>query len=102
MRNDVDKNGYMEGWNFQDKVWTDQIGINSINYGKWNIKFRIVNGSNGFTALTLTSGTGDGFYWGSDGSFGYVTGGNMLYNLRGTQIVNSIGSDGICQSWTTI
>lgn len=102
MRNDVNKNGYMQGWNFQDQVWTDQIGINSINYGKWNIKFGIVNGSNGFTALTLTSGTGDGFYWGSDGSFGYVTGGNRLFNLRGTQIVNSIGSDGICQSWTTI
>ena len=102
MRNDVNKNGYMQGWNFQDQVWTDQIGINSINYGKWNIKFRIVNGSNGFTALTLTSGSGDGFYWGSDGSFGYVTGGTTLYNLRGTQIVNSIGSDGICQNWTTI
>lgn len=102
MRNDVNKNGYMEGWNFQDKVWTDQIGINSINYGKWNIRFRIVNGINGFTALTLTSGTGDGFYWGSNGSFGYVTGGNMLYNLRGTQIVNSINSDGTCQNWTTI
>lgn len=102
MRNDVDENGYMPGWNFQDTVWTDQIGISSIQYGKWNIKFKIVNGSNGFTALTLTSGTGDGFYWGSDGSFGYVTGGNMLYNLRGTQIVNSINSDGTCQSWTTI
>ena len=102
MRNDVDKNGYMPGWNFGDKVWTDQIGINSINYGKWNIKFGIVSGSNGFTALTLTSGTGDGFYWGSDGSFGYVTRGNTLYSLRGTQIVNSINSDGTCQSWTTI
>lgn len=102
MRNDVDKSGYMEGWNFQDKVWTDQIGISSIQYMKWNIKFGIVNGSNGFTALTLTSGAGSGFYWGSDGSFGYVTGGNTLYNLRGTQIVNSIGSDGTCQSWTTI
>ena len=102
MRNDVNKNGYMEGWNFQDKVWTDQIGINSINYGKWNIKFGIVSGSNGFSALTLTSGTGDGFYWGSDGSFGYVTGGNTLFNLRGTQIVNNINHDGTCQSWTTI
>lgn len=102
MRNDVDKSGYNSGWNFQDQVWTDQIGINSINYGKWNIKFKIVNGSNGFSALTLTSGTGDGFYWGSDGSFGYVTGGNVLFNLRGTQIVNNIGSDGICRSWTTI
>lgn len=102
MRNDVDKSGYMPGWNFQDEVWVDQIGINSINYGKWNIKFGIVNGSNGFTALTLTSGTGDGFYWGSDGTFGYVTGRTTLYNLRGTQIVNSINSDGTCQSWTTI
>ena len=102
MRYDVDKSGYMPGWNFQDGVWTDQIGINSINHGKWNIKFGIVNGSNGFTALTLTSGTGDGFYWGSDGSFGYVTGRTTLYNLRGTQIVNSINSDGTCQNWTTI
>ena len=98
-RRGIDTYGYNPGWNFGDDVWTDKIGINSIQYGSWNIRFGIVVGSNGFSALTLTSGIGNGFYWGSDGSFGYVTGGNALHNVKGSQIVYSIGSDGICHSW---
>lgn len=98
-RQGIDTYGYNPGWNFGDDVWTDKIGINSIQYGSWNIHFGIVVGSNNFSALTLTSGSGDGFYWGSDGSFGYVTGGNALHNVKGSQIVYSIGSDGICHSW---
>ena len=98
-RHGIDTYGYHHGWNFGDDVWTNQIGINSIQYGDWNIKFGIVVGSNNFSALTLTSGSGNGFYWGSDGSFGYVTGGNSLHNVKGSQIVYSIGSDGTCHSW---
>ena len=98
-RHGIDTYGYNPGWNFGDDVWTDKIGINSIQYGSWNIHFGIVVGSNNFSALTLTSGSGNGFYWGSDGSFGYVTGGNALHNVKGSQIVYSIGSDGICHSW---
>ena len=98
-RHGIDTYGYHPGWNFGDDVWTNQIGINSIQYGGWNIKFGIVVGSNNFSALTLTSGSGNGFYWGSDGSFGYVTGGNSLHNVKGSQIVYSIGSDGTCHSW---
>lgn len=98
-RREIDTYGYNPGWNFGDDVWTDKIGINSIQYGSWNIHFGIVVGSNGFSALTLTSGIGNGFYWGSDGSFGYVTGGNALHNVKGSQIVYSIGSDGVCHSW---
>ena len=98
-RQGIDTYGYHPGWNFGDDVWTSKIGINSIQYGDWNIKFGIVVGSNNFSALTLTSGSGDGFYWGSDGSFGYVTGGNALHNVKGSQIVYSIGSDGTCHSW---
>ena len=98
-RQGIDTYGYNPGWNFGDDVWTNKIGINSIQYGSWNIHFGIVVGSNNFSALTLTSGIGNGFYWGSDGSFGYVTGGNALHNVKGSQIVYSIGSDGICHSW---
>ena len=98
-RHGIDTYGYNPGWNFGDDVWTNKIGINSIQYGSWNIHFGIVVGSNNFSALTLTSGSGNGFYWGSDGSFGYVTGGNALHNVKGSQIVYSIGSDGICHSW---
>lgn len=98
-RHGIDTYGYNPGWNFEDDVWTDKIGINSIQHDTWNIHFDIVVGSNNFSALTLTSGSGDGFYWGSDGSFGYVTGGNTLRNVKGSQVVYSIGSDGTCQSW---
>ena len=98
-RQGIDTYGYNPGWNFGDDVWTNKIGINSIQYGSWNIHFGIVVGSNNFSALTLTSGSGNGFYWGSDGSFGYVTGGNALHNVKGSQIVYSIGSDGICHRW---
>lgn len=99
MRQGIDTYGYNPGWNFGDDVWTNKIGINSIQHETWNIHFEIVVGSNNFSALTLTSGSGNGFYWGSDGSFGYVTGGNALHNVKGSQIVYSIGSDGICHSW---
>lgn len=99
MRQDINTYGYNPGWNFGDDVWTDKIGINSIQHGNWNIYFGIVVGSNNFSALTLTSGSGDGFYWGSDGSFGYVTGGNTLHNVKGSQIVYSIDPDGTCHSW---
>lgn len=99
MRKDVNTYGYNPGWNVLDDIWMGKAGIDSIQHGGWNIKFGIVTGSNNFSALTLTSGSGNGFYWGSDGSFGYVTGGNALHNVRGSQIVYNIGSDGICQSW---
>lgn len=99
MRQGINTYGYNPGWNFGDDVWMNKVGMNSIQYGTWNIKFGIITGDNGFSALTLTSGSGNGFYWGSDGSFGYVTGGNVLHNVKGSQIVYSIGSDGICHSW---
>lgn len=99
MRGGIDTYGYNPGWNFGDDVWMNKVGMSSIQYGNWNIHFGIVAGSNNFSALTLTSGSGGGFYWGSDGSFGYVTGGNALHNVKGSQIVYSIGSDGICHSW---
>lgn len=99
MRHGINTYGYNAGWNVLDDIWMDKVGMNSIQYGDWNIKFGIVVGSNNFSALTLTSGSGNGFYWGSDGSFGYVTGGNALHNVKGSQIVYSIGSDGICHSW---
>ena len=98
-RQGIDTYGYKPGWNFGDDVWTNKIGIDSIQYGSWNIHFGMVVGDNNFSALTLTSGIGNGFYWGSDGSFGYVTGGNALHNVKGSQIVYSIGSDGTCHSW---
>ena len=102
MRNDCDGYGYNPGWNFTDDVWTGKIGMSEIQYGNWNIHFGIVTGDNNFSALTLTSGAGSGFYWGSDGSFGYVTGGNTLRNVKGSQIVYRIGSDGICNEWGTV
>lgn len=102
MRRGIDTYGYNPGWNVLDDIWMSKVGMDSIQYGGWNIKFGIVTGDNGFSALTLTSGSGDGFYWGSDGSFGYVTGGNTLHNVRGSQIVYSISSSGNCQTWSGV
>ena len=102
MRKGINTYGYNPGWNFEDDAWTDKIGINSIQHDTWNIHFDIVVGSNNFSALTLTSGSGDGFYWGSDGSFGYVTGETELHNVRGSKIVHSIDSDGTCNTWENV
>ena len=103
MRKDVNGYGYMPGWNFEDDVWTSKIGISSIQYGDWNIHFEKITGNDGFSALTLVSGSGDGFYWGSDGSFGYVTNHGGLHNVRGSQIVYDINQNGgTCQSWSGV
>lgn len=102
MRQGIDTYGYSPGWNVLDDIWMNKVGMNSIQYGSWNIKFGIVTGDNGFSALTLTSRNGGGFYWGSDGSFGYVTGGNALHNVKGSQIVYSISSSGNCQRWSGV
>ena len=102
MRQGIDTYGYNPGWNFEDDVWTNKIGINSIQYDSWNIQFGIVTGDNNFSALTLTSGHGDGFYWGSDGSFGYVTEGTKLKNVKGSKIVYNIDSDGTCSTWSNV
>lgn len=102
MRQGIKSYGYTPGWNFLDKVWMGQVGMDSIQYQDWNIHFSEITGSNGFTALTLVSGTGDGFYWGSDGTFGYVTNGNVIHNVRGSQLVSNINSDGTCQNWSSI
>ena len=105
MRSFDDKNryGYQPGWNFCDTVWANQVGMSSIQYGDWNIHFETASGDNGFTALELLSGIGNGFYWGSDGSFGYVTNHNSLHNVNGSQIVTSINQNsGTCESWHTV
>lgn len=103
MRQGINTYGYNPGWNFYDDVWADKIGMSEIQYQGWNIHFGEVTGSNGFSALTLTSGSGDGFYWGSDGTFGYVTGGNSLHNVRGSQIVYDINQNGgTCQTWSGV
>ena len=103
MRKDVNGYGYMPGWNFEDDVWTSKIGISSIQYGDWNIHFEKITGNDGFSALTLVSGSGNGFYWGSDGSFGYVTNHGGLHNVRGSQIVYDINQNGgTCQSWSGV
>ena len=103
MRQGINTYGYNSGWNFCDDVWTDKIGMSEIQYQGWNIHFGEVTGSNGFSALTLTSGSGDGFYWGSDGTFGFVTGGNNLHNVRGSQIVYDINQNGgTCQTWSGV
>lgn len=103
MRQGINTYGYNSGWNFCDDVWAGKIGMSEIQYQGWNIHFGEVTGSNGFSALTLTSGSGDGFYWGSDGTFGYVTGGNSLHNVRGSQIVYDINQNGgTCQTWSGV
>lgn len=103
MRQGINTYGYNSGWNFCDDVWAGKIGMSEIQYQGWNIHFGEVTGSNGFSALTLTSGSGDGFYWGSDGTFGFVTGGNNLHNVRGSQIVYDINQNGgTCQTWSGV
>mgnify|MGYP005792962879 FL=1 len=103
MRKDINTYGYHSGWNFCDDVWADQVGMSSIQYGDWNIHFEKVTGNDGFSALTLVSGSGNGFYWGSDGSFGYVTNHGGLHNVRGSQIVYDINQNGgTCQSWSGV
>ena len=95
--------GYNAGWNFCDKVWAGQIGMSSIQYQDWNIHFEKVTGNNGFSALTLVSGSGNGFYWGSDGSFGYVTGHGGLHNVQGSQIIYGINQNGgTCENWSGV
>lgn len=95
--------GYQPGWNVLDNLWANQVGMSSIQYGDWNIHFETASGDNGFTALELLSGIGNGFYWGSDGSFGYVTNHNSLHNVNGSQIVTSIDRNGgTCESWHTV
>ena len=103
MRQGINTYGYNPGWNFCDDVWAGKIGMSEIQYQDWNIHFGKVADNNGFSALTLTSGSGDGFYWGSDGTFGYVTGGNNLHNVRGSQIVYDINQNGgTCQTWSGV
>lgn len=103
MRKDINTYGYHSGWNFCDDVWAGQVGMSSIQYGDWNIHFEKITGNDGFSALTLVSGSGDGFYWGSDGSFGYVTNHGGLHNVRGSQIVYDINQNGgTCQSWSGV
>lgn len=102
MRDGIDGYGYRPGWNFCDKVWAGQVGMNSIQYQDWNIHFEKATGSNGFSALTLVSGSGNGFYWGSDGSFGFVVNHGGLYNVQGSQIVYGINQDGTCQNWSGV
>lgn len=103
MRKDINTYGYNSGWNFCDDVWAGQVGMSSIQYGDWNIHFEKITGNDGFSALTLVSGSGDGFYWGSDGSFGYVTNHGGLHNVRGSQIVYDINQNGgTCQSWSGV
>lgn len=103
MRKGINTYGYSPGWNFCDDVWTNKIGMREIQYQDWNIHFGEVTGDNGFSALTLTSGSGNGFYWGSDGTFGYVTGGASLHNVRGSQIVYNINQNGgTCENWSGV
>ena len=103
MRQGINNYGYNPGWNFCDDVWANKIGMREIQYQDWNIHFGEVTGDNGFSALTLTSGSGNGFYWGSDGTFGYVTGGTSLHNVRGSQIVYNINqNDGTCENWSGV
>ena len=103
MRKDINTYGYHSGWNFCDDVWAGQVGMSSIQYQDWNIHFEEVTGNGGFSALALVSGNGDGFYWGSDGSFGYVTNHGGLHNVRGSQIVYDINQNGgTCQSWSGV
>ena len=103
MRNGINTYGYHSGWNFCDDVWASKIGMSEIQYGDWNIHFEKITGNDGFSALTLVSGSGDGFYWGSDGSFGYVTNHGGLHNVRGSQIVYDINQNGgTCQSWSGV
>lgn len=103
MRKDINTYGYHSGWNFCDDVWAGKVGMSSIQYDDWNIHFEKITGNDGFSALTLVSGSGNGFYWGSDGSFGYVTNHGGLHNVRGSQIVYDINQNGgTCQSWSGV
>ena len=103
MRKDINTYGYHSGWNFCDDVWAGKVGMSSIQYDDWNIHFEKITGNDGFSALSLVSGSGNGFYWGSDGSFGYVTNHGGLHNVRGSQIVYDINQNGgTCQSWSGV
>ena len=101
MRQGINTYGYQPGWNFCDDVWMNKLAVNSFHYGNWDIKFGLIGGSNGYSALTLTNGTGGGFFWGNDGGFGFAAGGH-LYDMRGKPLINEVGSNGIAQSWTNI
>lgn len=101
MRQGINTYGYQPGWNFCDDVWMNKLAVNSFHYGSWDIKFGLIGGSNGYSALTLTNGSGGGFFWGSDGGFGFAAGGH-LYDMRGKPLINEVGSNGIAQSWTNI
>ena len=101
MRQGINTYGYQPGWNFCDDVWMNKLAVNSFHYGNWDIKFGLISGSNGYSALTLTNGSGGGFFWGSDGGFGFATGGH-LYDMRGKPLINEVGSNGVAQSWTNI
>lgn len=100
MRGGIDTYGYNPGWNFCDDVWMNKLAVNSFHYGNWDIKFGILSGSNNWSALTLTNGQGGGFFWGSDGGFGFVAGGHV-YNMLGKPIANSI-DNGTVSSWENI
>lgn len=102
MRQGINTAGYNTGWNFLDDVHLDNLYSNHLHYGGFTINWGIVSGKNGFKALTLTSGYGNGIYWGSDGSFGFVTNGNSLHNFSGTSIPTHINGDGTVQTWYTI
>ena len=101
MRQGINTYGYQPGWNFCDDVWMNKLAVNSFHYGNWDIKFGLISGSNGYSALTLTNGSGGGFFWGSDGGFGFAAGGH-LYDMRGKPLINEVGSNGVAQSWTNI
>ena len=101
MRQGINTYGYQPGWNFCDDVWMNKLAVNSFHYGNWDIKFGLIGGSNGYSALTLTNGSGGGFFWGSDGGFGFAAGGH-LYDMRGKPLINEVGSNGVAQSWTNI
>ena len=101
MRQGINTYGYQPGWNFCDDVWMNKLAVNSFHYGNWDIKFGLIGGSNGYSALALTNGSGGGFFWGSDGGFGFAAGGH-LYDMRGKPLINEVGSNGVAQSWTNI
>lgn len=101
MRQGINTYGYQPGWNFCDDVWMNKLAVNSFHYGNWDIKFGLISGSNGYSALTLTNGSGGGFFWGSDGGFGFAAGGH-LYDMWGKPLINEVGSNGVAQSWTNI
>ena len=61
MRQGINTYGYQPGWNFCDDVWMNKLAVNSFHYGNWDIKFGLISGSNGYSALPLTNGAGGGF-----------------------------------------